>query len=157
MRKRRCDSQTHPLSSCIFIAAGLFSPWWCWSLLVTHSLAPVWLSCWRRLGSDWLTSRTANGRRTYRHSRRAFSWKLGLPSKFAWGKASLLEACQRQQLTFDWTGNAHLLSQTRTSSRWVCAHGCVWISAPHVIKNRHLSVSNGEKKANIAYNCFSIF
>lgn len=38
---------------------------------------------------------------------------------FAWEEVFLSEACQRKRLTFGWTGNAHLLSKTSTSTHCV--------------------------------------
>lgn len=44
---------------------------------------------------------------------------VSLLSKFAWEGAFLSEACRRRRLTFGWTGNAHLLSKTSTSTHRV--------------------------------------
>lgn len=44
---------------------------------------------------------------------------VSLLSKFAWEGSFLSEACRRKRLTFGWTGNAHLLSKTSTSTHRV--------------------------------------
>lgn len=80
MPKRLTGSQIDPCPPCILSLLVFFFffsfSWWCWSLLITHSSAPVWRCRFRHLGYKWLIRGRANQHEACGCFRRVFPARL---------------------------------------------------------------------------------